>query len=134
MDYQKQALDFLKEADALCKIEFIGKMINDAWKETKPRNCYQVTLSTPNGSYSFKFWDSLYNTEARCKLKPKEYDVLSCLTAYDVGGFSDFCADFGYDTDSISAFKTYISVQEEYHNLNKIFTKDQLEQLLNEII
>ena len=63
MDYQKQALDFLKEADALCKIEFIGKMINDAGKETKPRNCYQVTLSTPNGSYSFKFWDSLYNTE-----------------------------------------------------------------------
>lgn len=164
MDYQKQALDFLKEADALCKIEFIGKMIDDAWKETELRNCYQVTLSTPKGSYSFKFWDSLRNTEItgmtiedyakrkyRCEYryltwneqnkarrelklkkveaKPSEYDVLSCLTTYDVGGFSDFCADFGYDTDSISALKIYMGVQEEYHNLQKIFTQDQLERL-----
>lgn len=60
---------------------------------------------------------------------PDEYDVMSCLQLYDVGTFKDFCDDFGYDTDNRSAEQIYLAVNDEYKNLSKIFTQDQLEKL-----
>ena len=63
------------------------------------------------------------------ELKTTEYDVLPCLTAYDPGTHEDFCADFGYDTDSIRGLKTYLAVQKEYHELCRIFTPEQLEAI-----
>ncbi len=30
---------------------------------------------------------------------PTAYDILACLTKYEVGTFDDFCSNFGYDTD-----------------------------------
>ena len=60
---------------------------------------------------------------------PDEYDVISCLQLYDVGTFKDFCDEFGCDTDSRSAEQLYLAVNDEYKNLSKIFTEDQLERL-----
>ena len=60
---------------------------------------------------------------------PSEYDVLACMTHYDPGTFANFCADFGYDEDSIRATKVYFAVQEEWNNLCRIFTSEQLEEL-----
>lgn len=67
--------------------------------------------------------------ERREELKTKEYDVLACLTKYDPGTHEDFCADFGYDTDSIRGLKTYLAVQKEYYDLRRIFTPEQLEAM-----
>jgi hypothetical protein len=55
------------------------------------------------------------------KKAPSLYDVLSCLTSYDPGAFSDFCGDFGCDTDSRKAHKTWEAVSEEYSNVSRIF-------------
>lgn len=60
---------------------------------------------------------------------PDEYDVMSRFQLSDVGTFKDFCDEFGYDTDSRSAEQIYLAVNDEYKNLCKIFTQDQLEKI-----
>lgn len=54
---------------------------------------------------------------------------MSHLQLYDVGTFKDFCDEFGYETDSRSAEQIYFAVNDEYKNLCKIFTQDQLEKI-----
>lgn len=68
----KQALDFLKKAKATCTIEFGGCTINRDWEEKEYRNFYNVTISSPRGSMSFVFWDSIHNTEIS-KMTHSEY-------------------------------------------------------------
>ena len=60
---------------------------------------------------------------------PNEYNVLACLQKYDIGTFEDFCDEFGYDTDSKTAEKTYNAVCDEYKQLCAIFSDDEMEQL-----
>ena len=62
-EYVKQANDFLTKANAICKIEFGGVSRNENWKEKEKRNWYDVTITTPKGTMSFVFWDSIHNTE-----------------------------------------------------------------------
>ena len=162
---RQQALDFLAKCNATMEIKFVGKEIPAHWKdETKPHNKYQFTITTPKGSYTSYFWDSLHNTEimqltvqkyaerkyrarydvlrpyeqqkARnelCKLKeeakPTEYSILACMEKYGYDSFSDFCSEFGYSTDSISARETYLACGEEYAGLRRIFTEEQMKQL-----
>jgi hypothetical protein len=57
---------------------------------------------------SFKFWASIMNPELRTR-----YEVLNalyCFVSDAVSGldsFEDFCSNFGYDTDSREAEKTW---------------------------
>ena len=60
--------------------------------------------------------------------EPTAYSVLTCLTKYPVEDFEDFCAEFGYDTDSISALKTYEAVKNEWLNVCALFDEEELEQ------
>ena len=60
---------------------------------------------------------------------PDEYSVLAALTKYDPGTLEDFCGEFGYDTDSKKAEKTYNAIREEYMNMCALFNDDELEQL-----
>ena len=62
-EYTKQAEKFLQDATATMKIELQGRAIDTMWKEKQLRNLYAVTITTPRGSYTFDFFDSLYNTE-----------------------------------------------------------------------
>jgi hypothetical protein len=68
-----------------------------------------------------------YNISLK-KIEPTMYDILANIQKYDVGTHEDFCSDFGYDADSISHREIYFKVQEEY-NINKMFTKKELELL-----
>lgn len=63
------------------------------------------------------------------KKVPTAYDVLACITKDDVGTFSDFCSDFGYDEDSRRAEETYHAVCREYQKTRKFFTDAELEEL-----
>ena len=60
---------------------------------------------------------------------PNAYTILTCLTKYDPGTFQDFCSEFGYDTDSRKAEKTYHAVMKEYSDLSKIFSVEELEEM-----
>ena len=65
----------------------------------------------------------------KAKAKPTDYDILACLEKYSYDSFSDFCAEFGYSTDSISARETFLACGEEYVGLRRIFTEEQMEKL-----
>ena len=56
------------------------------------------------------------------------YDVLATITKSNPGSFNSFCFDFGYDTDSKKAEKTYFAVQEEFENVDRLFS-DVMEKL-----
>ena len=60
---------------------------------------------------------------------PTSYDVLASVTKYEVGTFDDFCSEYGYDTDSRKALKTYKAVLREWKNIEKLFTAEQIEEL-----
>ena len=63
---------------------------------------------------------------------PTLYDILTCLTKYDIGTFEDFCGEFGYNEDSIMAKKTYKAVEIEYLNVQRLFNSEEIE-ILSEI-
>lgn len=59
-------------------------------------------------------------------ISPNAYTILSCITKYDPGDFEEFCSEYGYSTDSISANKTYNAVLDEWINMQRLFTNDEL--------
>jgi hypothetical protein len=63
------------------------------------------------------------------RTSPTAYDLLAGLTKYDPGTFENFCSEFGYDTDSRKAEKTYFAVIKEWSDVSRFFTKEQLEEL-----
>jgi len=64
--------------------------------------------------------------------EPNEYDILACLNVDYIETFDDFCACYGYDTDSISAKEIYKAIQKEQAALLQLFNDDEIEKL-NEI-
>ena len=129
--YEQQAQEFLEKCNARMEIGFIGCMKNDKWEDKESRNRYEVTLSTPNGSMTFPFWDSLMNTHN--KEVPSAYSILACLEKYDVGTIDDFVYEFGYEVRKWSDVKRiesiYNAVVKEYKNLCRIFTPEQMNML-----
>lgn len=61
--------------------------------------------------------------------EPTYYDIIACLQKYDVGAFEEFCSEFGYDTDSRTAEKTYTSVIKEFNGMQSLFNDEELEIL-----
>lgn len=64
---------------------------------------------------------------------PTEYDILACLTKYDVGSMDDFMHEFGYEIkctqDMTNFINTYNAVVKEYNDVRRCFTEEQIEQL-----
>lgn len=60
---------------------------------------------------------------------PTMYDILTCLTKYDPDSFENFCSEYGYDTMSDKAEKTYNAVYDEWLNVSRLFNDEQLEVL-----
>lgn len=147
-EYIKQATDFLQKTYSKMKIEYVGLAVNKEWKEKEKRCLYEITLTSPRGSMTFDFWDSIRNTRIRtmpfdaynvqankelaAKKKaavPSVYDVLACLQKCDPGTFENFCSNYGYDEDSRTAIRVYLAVQNEYTQLTRLFTPEQMEEL-----
>jgi len=126
-NYQEQVTKFLKDTDT----KFEAKYFAYAYyfpQDKEQREIYKITLKTPKGSYTFKFGQSI----ASQGKKPTPYDVLSCLTKYDVGSFEDFCGEFGYDTDRRTTKRIFKAVVKEWENISRIYTTEQI-ALLQEI-
>jgi len=60
---------------------------------------------------------------------PTPYDVLACLDVMYNDTFEDFCFNYGYDDDSITAKRIYDASMLQDRMLRKLFTQEQLEQL-----
>ena len=116
-EYEISAIKFAKKHGI--KLSFIGepeyKKHFDSDKDC--RYVFKCKLSRGGKSYTFNFGQSIHNGGE----EPTLYDILTCLQKYDVGSFENFCDDFGYDTDSRSAERTYKAVCKEYEAVDRLF-------------
>lgn len=60
---------------------------------------------------------------------PSAYCILTAIIKSDPGSFENFCDEFGYNNDSISAMKTWQAVSEEWNNVESFFSRTEIEEL-----
>jgi hypothetical protein len=125
-EYDAQAEKFLRDTGTKLTLKCVGyrPYFSD---EKESRDVYKFTIKTARGQYTGTFGQSI-----ACQgEEPRAYDILSCIgaDAYSPDTFEDFCAEFGYDTDSRKAEKIFHTVQKEVAGLRRIFTDKQIEQL-----
>lgn len=108
----------------------------DSLRNTEVSEVSERTYAQQKYKASYDCLRSHEKAKARAELaklkanaRPTEYDILACVEKYSYDSFSDFCAEFGYSTDSISARETFLACGEEYAGLRRIFTEEQMEML-----
>ncbi len=128
-NYKKQAETFAKKHGI--KLSIIGdpeykKYFTDDKDE---RYVFKCRLSRKGKNYTFYFGQSI---QAGAE-EPSLYDILACLTKCDPESFEYFCSEFGYDTDSRTAEKTYKAVVKEWEAVNRLFPETDVLDELREI-
>ncbi len=102
---------------------------------TENWNHHNITVkNTDNGlKCRFDFWSSIAHPDMT-----EEYDVLNafyCFVSDSISGkmnFEEFCGEFGYDTDSMTANKTWKSCKKSTEKLERIYNGDMYD-LANEL-
>lgn len=125
-DYEKQALHFLNSTNTEMLIQFLkyGKHFDN---DKEDRNIYSFTLSRNGKTYQSEFGDSIQNTMDG--VEPNQYDILACLGSSCPESFEDFCLEYGYDNDSISALHTFEACKAEAIGLKTLFNESELQDL-----
>ena len=118
---------------------FVGEKAS-LWSENNYENNYKIYVkNTKTGaSTSFDFWTS----KASPRIKT-EYDLLNafyCFVSDAFAGnesFESFCDEFGYNNDSMKAYKTYKACVKSYnkflHVSNFLFTENEVYEFINEL-
>jgi hypothetical protein len=127
-EYEKQANDFLKRHGIKFKFTYID-FATYFEGDREQRNIYRLALTRKDSRirYSTRFGASIHMTQNR--IDPTSYDLLTCITKNDPGSFEDFCSEYGYDTDSRSAMRTYHKVKRDWMKVEKFFSQDELNEL-----
>lgn len=109
----------------------LGRCVHDGWE------CfaYSVTLTGithPNpASFTINFYNGTGHVfkENDKPYAPLPFSVLSSVYLEDTRGasFEDWCADFGYDTDSRKALSVYLQCQEQTAKFKRAFPNVHLE-------
>lgn len=60
---------------------------------------------------------------------PTAYDVLAGITKYCPDTFEDFCAEYGYDTDSRKVEKVFNAVRDEVTHMQTLYSDGEIEAL-----
>lgn len=132
-EYHKQAEDFLAKHG----IAFSACCTGDEQSRALPTRRNYVYCATFERfdektqrmvSVSFDFHRSVADYESNKKRLPA-YDVVSSLTKYNPGMFSDFCSDYGYDEDSRKAFTAYGEVCAEWRKVSSFFSAAEIEEM-----
>ena len=137
LNYEAMAKEFCEKTGTKVIIKYKEKKLNpwNATDYTKNwiHDIYRITIKRDGKQFSFNFTQSKNGTDNG--EKPTEYDILACLTKYDVGSFEDFCAEFGYElyNEEYTSYnknskRTYNAVVKEYNNVMRLF-KDVIEEL-----
>lgn len=114
--------------------EFGQSPIDSAYYEdTLPGRTYTLDGGCRTGNYSIsdiaKYQWGGQKLILREGKAPDAYSILACLTTYDPGTFEDFCSEFGYDTDSKRAEKTYNAVVKEWVGVMALWADEEIEKL-----
>jgi hypothetical protein len=158
MDYQQQAIDFLKKYNIEISINFESTR-KYFFDDKVKRDVYNIVLSKQNKKFEFNFGASIDSTEkrrialnpswsdyheknknlktSRKKLleqaTPTAYDVLACLQKYEVGDLDDFLSEFGYTIEKPGDLRKYqkihLAVYEEWHNISRFFSTQEISEL-----
>ena len=126
-EYNTAAADFLVNTGTVFTAQF-KETARYFDEDTHVRDIYTIVLKNSNHRYRFNFGQSLKDSDGG-NTPPTPYDVLACLTKYEVYSFEDFCGDYGYDTDSRKAYKTYKKVLKDWKNVERLFSSEQMEIL-----
>jgi hypothetical protein len=129
----------LTRGGRIAAFEFGNSIANSGFYYTKGRRIIEIDRKhldkTPGQlvamirNQDFDFNNNGKSDKIHIPTQPTEYNLLACLQKYDVGTFEDFCNEFGYDTDSRTAEKTYDDVKEEYLKVCSIFSPDEMNEL-----
>jgi hypothetical protein len=124
-EYTEQATKFLTDTKTRFSVKFVkyGKHFSD---DKESRDIYRFTFTRNGKRFSGNFGQSI--NKSGTGEAPSAYDVLSCLTKYEPGTFSNFCGDFGYNEDSRTAERVYKAVVKEWASVSRLWA-DVLEQL-----
>lgn len=101
--------------------------------DKEARNIYRITIVNNGKRVSFKFGDSIANTQEHKPLD--DYSVLACvkgdyfITKEYYSTFEDFADEFGYARDSRQAEKIYKQCLKQAEKLHKVFTQEEIEKL-----
>ena len=132
-EYHNQAKDFLAKHG----ITFSARCTGDEQSRALPTRRNYVYCATFERfdkktqrmfSVSFGFHGCVAAYESNKKHLPA-YDVISSLTKYSPGMFSDFCFEYGYDEDSRKAFTVYEAVCEEWKKVSSFFSAAEIEEM-----
>ena len=112
-------------------IRYVGEAIDTSGDKPWQHDFWSVQIGEGRNT-----WTTQYRTGLGLRIKakqswakdtpkkPKIADVMHCLfldaQAAD-SSFSDWCADFGYDNDSITALTIYRQCEETARNLRRVF-------------
>lgn len=71
-----------------------------------------------------------YGTSDRVMaIPPGPYSVLACLDSYCPATFDDFCAEYGFDSDSRRAFRSWEATRDLWLRQRAFFTDAELTEL-----
>lgn len=131
-EYDQQAEQFLT-ANAIKFRATLSDTKTPAWSDNgKHGHHYRVTLSgnKVKRRLVFDFWGSIKDADDGVETVTP-YDVLACISgdAYTPETFKDFCAEYGYESDSIKALQMFRRCSAFAKRLRAFFTAAELEQL-----
>jgi len=132
MDYEKQANDFLRRTRVRLSSQLLGVTTNKSFKSGVGVN-YDFMITIEKFSYpteKTEFFDrfTFTNSVVNGTKPPTNYDILACLTKYDVGTLWDFIEEFGY-TASKETEKIYHAVVKEFEMVKKFWNSEEIEEL-----
>ena len=95
-----------------------------------PMTHYKVRLRAGRRSMTLHFSMGMAHTR-----EPEVADVLDCLASDSASfenarSFEDWCSDYGYDTDSRKAERTYRAIQRQAGKLQRVLGEDAYQALL----
>jgi len=157
-DYEQEAQDFLDATNTTITKKFLMYGLHFP-EDTDERNIWEITLTRWQQSYTYKFWDSINNSQIKDKAafnnlsisrrkyvssymwnykyprkeNPKKIPPTNCsvISCFYIcdESFADFCDSMWYDRDSIKALDIYNNVMKEVRELKSLFSPSELEKL-----
>ena len=132
-EYEVQALDFLKKAEAQLHISRSGEVKGFPFDQhdTLWHYKYLITITRKGKQYRFTFYDS-HNNWLNNK-RPSKYDVLASVEKYEPYDFKYFVSEFGYEiydeADEKRVRKIYEACDKQYQRLLDLFGEDLMQEL-----
>jgi hypothetical protein len=129
IDIEMTISDFIKQKQIKMSVSCLDSNPHMA-DATPGSNHYRCTFSAGGKRMTIPFTMGSAHTE-----EPEPGEVLDCLASDSAGfenaqGFEDWASEYGYDSDSIKAKRTYDAVKQQRDKLQRFLGDDDYKNLL----